>query len=87
MNLESRNKNKPKIDELTGINYLVPNAICKLLASGTILINLYWSKSHEVQLMGMGVATLFSFTFGYLIIICLNLCLAYEIGRKRDSPQ
>ncbi len=68
---------KKQQTELTGINYLVPNAICKLLASGAILINLYWSKNHEVQLMGMGVATLFSFAFGYLAIICLNLSLAY----------
>ena len=70
--------------ELVGINYLLPNAVCKLLASGSILINLYWSKNHEVQLMGMGVATLFSFAFGYLIIISLNLSLAYEIGRKKN---
>lgn len=36
--------------------------------------------------MGMGVGTLFSFVFGYLIIISLNLSLAYEIGRSRDKP-
>jgi Na+-driven multidrug efflux pump len=72
-------------DGMTGIHYLIPNAICKLLASGAILINFYWSKNHEVQLIGMGVAMLFSFAFGYLIIICLNLSLAYSIGRKRNS--
>lgn len=37
--------------------------------------------------MGMGVATLFSFVFGYLIIVSLNLGLAYEIGRKRNCPR
>jgi hypothetical protein len=47
---------------------------------------LYWSRNHDVQLMGMGVATLFSFVFGYLLIISLNLGLAYEIGRRRNSP-
>jgi|JI10StandDraft_1071094.scaffolds.fasta_scaffold57810_1 Na+-driven multidrug efflux pump len=36
--------------------------------------------------MGMGVATLFSFVFGYLLIMSLNLGLAYEIGRRRNSP-
>lgn len=36
--------------------------------------------------MGMGVGTLFSFVFGYLIIISLNLSLAHEIGRSRDLP-
>lgn len=72
--------------ELTGINYLVPNAVCKLLASGTILVNLYWAKDHEVQLVGMNIATLFSFAFGYLLIINLNLSLAYEIGGRRDYP-
>lgn len=76
--------NKPA--ELTGINYLVPNAVCKLLASGTILVNLYWAKDHEVQLVGMNIATLFSFAFGYLLIISLNLSLAYEIGGRRDYP-
>jgi MATE family multidrug resistance protein len=79
------NNSERSHDELTGIHYLIPNAICKLLASGSILINFYWSKSHEVQLIGMGVAMLFSFAFGYLIIICLNLSLAYSIGRKRSS--
>lgn len=34
--------------------------------------------------MGMAVGTLFAFVFGYLIIISLNLSLAYEIGRSRD---
>lgn len=34
----------------------------------------------------MGVSTLFSFSFGYLVIISLNLSLAFEIGRKRDNP-
>lgn len=34
--------------------------------------------------MGMGVATLFSFAFGYLYIVSLNLSLAYEIGRKKN---
>jgi len=37
--------------------------------------------------MGMGVATFFSFTFGYLIIISLNTGLAYEISRKRNKPE
>jgi Na+-driven multidrug efflux pump len=37
--------------------------------------------------MGMGVATVFSFTFGYLIIISLNTGLAYEISRKRNKPE
>ena len=36
--------------------------------------------------MGMSVATLFSFVFGYLLIISLNLTLSYEIGRRRDKP-
>lgn len=77
MSLETKNSNKWNQDDITGINYLVPNAICKLLSSGAILINLYWSKDQEVQLVGMGVATLFSFVFGYLLIVNLNLCLAY----------
>jgi len=85
--MSKEGKDGRKDEDLKGINYLVPNAICKLLASGVILINLYWSQNHEVQLIGMGVATLFSFAFGYLIIICLNLCLAYEIGKKRGFPQ
>lgn len=45
-----------------------------------------WSKNHDVQLMGMGIATLFSFVFGYLVIISLNLGLTYEISRKRNRP-
>lgn len=77
MSLESKRTLKLDQDDLTGINYLVPNAICKLLSSAAILINLYWSKSHDVQLVGMGVATLFSFIFGYLLIVNLNICLAY----------
>lgn len=35
----------------------------------------------------MAVATLFSFIFGYLVIISFNLALAYEIGRRKDSPR
>ena len=72
---------------LSGINLIIPNVICKLLASTAILINLWWSRSHEVQLMGMGVASLFSQALGYLFIISLNLGLGYEIGRKRDQPE
>lgn len=85
---ESRDKNNPPVALaiVKGINYIVPNVICKLLASTTILINLWWSRSQEVQLMGMGVASLFSQALGYLLIISLNLGLGYEIGRKRDKP-
>lgn len=35
----------------------------------------------------MGVATIFSFVFGYLIIMSLNVGLAYEISRKRQRPE
>lgn len=72
---------------VSGINYIVPNVICKLLASTSILINLWWSRNQEVQLMGMGVASLFSQALGYLLIISLNLGLGYEISRKRDRPE
>ena len=83
---------KRSVDQLqtgvaSGINYIVPNVICKLLASAAILINLSWSRNHEVQLMGMGVASLFSQALGYLVVISLNLGLSYEIGRKRDIPE
>lgn len=85
--MSKRVQNNSQQTQLIGINYLVPNAICKLLASGTILVNLYWAKNQQVQLMGMSIATLFSFVFGYLIIISWNLTLAFQIGRRRhDSP-
>jgi hypothetical protein len=35
----------------------------------------------------MGVATIFSFVFGYLLICSLNIGLTYEISRKRNDPQ
>ena len=44
-----------------------------------------WSKNQDFQLVGMGVATLFSYVFGYLVIISLNIGLNYEISRKRNK--
>ena len=35
--------------------------------------------------VGMGFASLFSFVFGYLLIMCLNIGLTYEISRKIDD--
>ena len=34
----------------------------------------------------MGFASIFSFVFGYLLIISLNIGLTYEISRKRHDP-
>ena len=33
----------------------------------------------------MGIGTIFSFVFGYLVIISLNIGLNYEISRKKDK--
>lgn len=35
----------------------------------------------------MGIATIFSFVFGYLLISSLNIGLTYEISRKRSNKQ
>lgn len=70
-------QNSASLRQILDLNTLVPFSLCKLLACGTILINMQWSKNQEVQLVGMGVATLFSFVFGYLVIISLNIGLSY----------
>lgn len=64
-----------------------PFIICKLLACTTILINMNWSKNQDFQLVGMGIATLFSYAFGYLVIVSLNIGLNYEISRKKNKPK
>jgi hypothetical protein len=68
------------------VAYIFPNILCKLLNNATIFINLWWSRTHEILLVGMGVATIFSFVFGYMIIISLNTGLAYEISRNKQKP-
>ena len=46
-----------------------------------------WSKNQDFQLVGMGIATLFSYAFGYLVIVSLNIGLNYEISRKKNKPK
>lgn len=64
----------------------MPNTICKLLNNAVIVINLWWSRNSPFLTVGMGVATIFSFVFGYLLISSLNIGLTYEISRKRNDP-
>ena len=61
------------------ISNILPNTICKLLNNAVIIINLWWSKYHDPSLdpIGMGLASIFSFVFGYLLIMSLNVGLTY----------
>ncbi len=68
------------------LSYIVPNTLCKLLNNAIIVINLWWAQKNEFLTVGMGFATIFSFVFGYLLIISLNIGLTYEISRKRNDP-
>lgn len=68
------------------LSHIVPNTLCKLLNGAIIVINLWWAQKSEFLTVGMGFATIFSFVFGYLLIISLNIGLTYEISRKRDDP-
>lgn len=52
--LKKERKKERKINKqisITGINYLIPNAIWKLLISGTILVNLYLSIYSAVKIL------------------------------------
>jgi hypothetical protein len=68
------------------LSHIVPNTITKLLNNAIIVINLWWAQKSEFLTVGMGFATIFSFVFGYLLIISLNIGLTYEISRKRNDP-
>lgn len=68
------------------MSHILPNTLCKLLNNAMILINLWWSRDQGILLVGMGLATIFSFVFGYLIIMSLNIGLTYEISRKKNDP-
>jgi hypothetical protein len=59
------------------MDHVLPNTVCKLLNNAVIIINLWWSQDHDILVEGMGIATIFSFVFGYLIIISLNIGLTY----------
>jgi Na+-driven multidrug efflux pump len=52
-----------------------------------IVINLWWSRSDSTFIPeGMGMATIFSFVLGYLLISSLNIGLTYEISQSiRDK--
>lgn len=70
------------------LSHILPNTICKLLNNAVIIINLWWSKGDSSFFtVGMGLATIFSFVLGYLLISSLNIGLTYEISRKRGNYQ
>lgn len=62
--------------------------VCKILSNAFIVINLWWSRSDSSFFtVAMGMATIFSFVFGYLLVSSLNVGLTYEISRRRGDPQ
>ncbi len=68
------------------LSHVLPNTLCKILSNAVIIINLWWARRNPTFKIGMGLSTIFSFVFGYLLIISLNIGLTYEISRKRNDP-